>query len=120
MKIITYNLCLLGLFCFAGCATRGPVVVDQPVGPDLAHPRVQLNKGLGKLMVYSACEVEDPSSSRFPTHSPYRIYDNNEKFLRRVDNRSGSFYQDPAVVLLPEGTYKIKARATNYGVVTVS
>jgi hypothetical protein len=39
--------------------------------------------------------------------------------MRRVDNRSGSFYQDPATISLPAGTYKVEGRATNSGVVLV-
>jgi len=104
---------------FAGCATHSPVVVNEPIGPDLAPPRINLSDGQGQLVVYSALEVVNPVSSDFPTHAGYDIDDVNGKFIRRVDNRSGSFYQTPASVSLPPGEYKIKAPASNRGLVTV-
>ncbi len=39
--------------------------------------------------------------------------------MRRVDNRSGSFYQTPMTVSLPPGEYIVKGRATNVGMVNV-
>lgn len=103
----------------AGCATRSSVTVNQPVGPDLATAKVNLSQANGQLVVYSAPEAADPVDSDFPTHSGYEIDDADGKLLRRVDNRSGPFYQTPAAVALPPGKYLVKARATNYGVVTV-
>jgi hypothetical protein len=103
----------------AGCATHSSVVVNQPIGPDLAPPRVNSTSGDGQLVVYSAGEVANPVDSDFPTHSGYEIDDADGKLLRRVDNRSGPFYQSPAAVSLPSGKYWVKARATNYGLVTV-
>lgn len=95
------------------------MVVNEPVGPDLARPRVNLSQRQGQLVVYSALETASPMSSDFPTHTGYEICDMNEDPVRRVDNRSGSFYQMPATVRLPAGEYKVKARATNHGLVTV-
>jgi hypothetical protein len=103
----------------AGCATRSTVVVDQPVGPDLARPRVNLAGGNGQLVVYTAPDVANPVSSDFPTHAGYEIDDANGKLLRRVDNRSGPFYQTPAAVSLAPGQYVVKAPAANYGLVSV-
>jgi hypothetical protein len=103
----------------AGCATRSTVVIKQPVGPDLAPPRVNLTRGNGQLVVYSALEVANPVGSDFPTHAGYEIDDAEGKLLLRVDNRSGSFYQSPAAVSLAPGKYLVKAPASNYGVVTV-
>lgn len=103
-----------------GCATRSPVVVTQTVGPDLAAPRVQLSQNQGQLVVYSAVEAADVVGSRFPTHSAYKIFDANGKLLQTVDNRSGSFNQTPPAISLAPGEYKIKARATNHGLVTLT
>jgi hypothetical protein len=103
----------------AGCATHSTVVLNQTVGPDLAPPLANFTPGNGQLVVYSAPEVANPVSSDFPTHGGYEIDDADGKLLRRVDNRSGPFYQMPAAVPLPPGKYLVKARATNYGVVTV-
>ncbi len=106
---------------FAGCATE-PSVVDQPVGPDLAPPRINVNHkdNHGSLVVYSALEAVNPADSDFPTHAGYTIYDENGKLLQRVDNRSGAFDQSAAAVSLPPGEYKVKAPVTNHGMVTVS
>jgi len=103
----------------AGCATRPEIVMKQTVGPDLAQPRVAIQRGQGRLVVYSALEVADPVTAYFPTHSGYSVYDSAGKLVRRVDNRGGSFYQDPASVALPAGSYKVEGRATNAGVVLV-
>jgi hypothetical protein len=104
---------------FAGCATRATTAVNQPVGPDLAQPRVRPNQGNGQLVVYTALEVADPVSADFPTHTSYVIYDSTGKLLREVDNRSGPFYQTPKTISLPPGEYKVEGRATNSGRVDV-
>lgn len=112
---------VVALAMFAGCATDRPaVVVKDAVGPDLAPPRrLVAPAGLGQLVVYSALEVANPVSSDFPTHAAYDVYAADGKLVRRVDNRSGSFYQSPATVMLPQGQYTVKAPVANYGVVTV-
>jgi hypothetical protein len=120
MNQIKNSFCIIVLAAFAGCATRSSVVVNDPVGPNLAPPRVNLSDGKGQLVVYSAEEVVNAVASDFPTHAGYEIDDANGKFIRRVDNRSGSFYQSPASVSLPPGEYKVKAPATNHGLVTVA
>jgi len=119
MNQIRSSFCIVLVAAFAGCATHSSVVVNQPVGPDLARPRINLSNGQGQLVVYSAEEVVNPVSSDFPTHASYEIDDVDGKFMRRVDNRSGSFYQTPASVSLPPGEYKVKAPANNHGLVTV-
>ena len=119
MKTLKSSLCIFHATAFAGCATHTAVTVDQPVGPDLAQPRINLNNGAGRLLVYSALELVDQTESDHPTHSSYVIYDKTGHIVRRVDNRSGSFYQTPETVSLPPGEYKVKARATNSGMVEV-
>jgi hypothetical protein len=104
---------------FTGCASRSTVVVTQPVGPGLAPPHPRPTHQQGQLVVYSAFETVDPVSSDFPTHAAYEIEDSHGHLVRRVDNRSGPFYQSPAAVSLPAGEYEIKALATNRGLVTV-
>ncbi len=112
---------VIALAAFAGCATQQPsVVVKDPVGPDLAPPRkIVTPMGQGDLVVYTALEAVNPVSSDFPTHKAYAIYRADGKLFQRVDNRSGSFYQSPATVTLPQGEYTVKAPVANYGVVTV-
>jgi hypothetical protein len=119
MKYIKRFFSVLLVAAFAGCATQSGTVVNEPVGPDLARPKINLSQGRGQLVVYSALETVSPVSSDFPTHTGYDIYDGDGKLAQRVDNRSGSFYQTPATVRLAPGQYQVKARATNHGLVTV-
>jgi hypothetical protein len=117
LKILSQVFLIAAL---AGCATsdHSQVVVSQAVGPDLARPRIDLGQGKGRLVVYTAREVNDPVSY-FPTPSSYSIYTDDGRLLQRVDNRAGSLYQDPSLVSLPAGRYKVKGRATNDGEVLV-
>jgi hypothetical protein len=119
MKRFQHSFCFVLAALFAGCATSSNPVVKEPVGPDLAAPRINLSQGQGRLMVYSATEVDDAVNAYFPTHSAYTICDAGGKFLKHVDNRTGSFEQTPVTVSLPAGNYKVRARATNAGTVEV-
>ncbi len=111
--------CIFLVAAFAGCATRSTVVVKQAVGPDLAHPRVHPNPGNGQLVVFTARELMNTQDSYHPAHTSYAICGADGKLMRRVDNRSGSFYQSPETVSLPAGEYKVAGRATNSGQVEV-
>jgi len=122
MNAIKNSFCIALLAAaLAGCASHPSAVVSEPVGPDLAPPRVNVNRGdkEGSLIVYSAVESVNAVNSDFPTHAGYAIYDETGKLVRHVDNRSGAFNQSPATVSLPPGEYKVKAQATNHGLVTV-
>lgn len=102
----------LGLGCLTGCLTTAPLVLEQPVGPGPAS--LGSGSGQGDLVVYSALEV-NMADADHPTHASYTILTADEQPLKKVDNRTGSFYEDPVVVALPAGKYRIKARATNAG-----
>ncbi|HXS68518.1 MAG TPA: hypothetical protein VN761_06715 [Candidatus Polarisedimenticolia bacterium] len=122
MKQIKNIFCMALLAAaLAGCASGSSVVVEDPVGPDLAPPRITVNQHQkdGSLVVYSALEAANAVSSDYPTHAGYAIYGKNGKLIRHVENRSGPFDQSPETVLLPPGEYQVKARATNHGLVTV-
>lgn len=117
MKTITQSLSVLALLAFAGCASQPRVTVDQPVGP--SRPHLTSRQGEGALVVYSATEITDQAETYFPTHSSYAIYAPDGKFVEKVDNRTGSFDQEPVAVELPVGQYRIRARARNVGLVQV-
>lgn len=119
MKPFRFLFPLILVAALTGCASKPPVVVNQSVGPDLARPRIDLSQGRGQLVVYTALEVADPASSEFPTHASYDVYDMDGKLIQRVDNRSGTFYENPKAVSLPAGKYEVKAPATNHGLVRV-
>ena len=113
MKTIVKSLSVLAWLAFAGCASQPRIAIDQPVGP--SRPHFNSQKGEGALVVYSAPEITDPAQAYFPTHSPYAIYALDGKLLEKVDNRTGSFDQEPVAVQLPAGEYRVRARARNLG-----
>jgi hypothetical protein len=117
MKIPGKCLSFAALVAVVGCVAQTRTVLNQPVGP--SRSQASRRTGEGELVVYTARELNDPVASRNPTHSPYTIYGQDDHVLQRVDNRTGSFYQDPVPVSLPAGKYKIEARATNAGTVDV-
>ncbi len=120
MKTLSIAWTALAAAALMGCAATSTTVVTEAVGPDLAQPRIKVNAGMGRLLVYTARDtgIADPVAY-FPTHSSYRIFKDDGGLLRRVDNRSGTFDQQPVAVALPVGKYKIKGRATNAGEVLV-
>jgi hypothetical protein len=69
--------------------------------------------------VYSAPRVGTYAQSEYPVHTDYTIYSRDDKVVRRVDNRAGSFYQDPATVSLRPGVYRLKALTERGGFVVV-
>ncbi|HWD18047.1 MAG TPA: hypothetical protein VHB20_02115 [Verrucomicrobiae bacterium] len=118
MKKINIILSALSAAALVGCASSSNQVVTQPVGPDLAPPRVNVGAGQGRLVVYTAREMADPVAY-FPAHGAYKIYRPDGSLVSRVDNRTGTFDQEPPAVVLPVGKYKIEGHATNAGDVTV-
>jgi hypothetical protein len=54
-----------------------------------------------------------------PAHTDYTICSHDGKVLQEVRNARGLNDPEPALVRLAPGTYKIKARARNYGMVTI-
>jgi hypothetical protein len=117
MRILSCSAALAALVAFLGCASHPPYALNETVGP--SHPRASRPGGKGGLIVYSASEVVDQAESFFPTHSGYTIYLPDGQRLRKVDNRTGSFDQEPVTVTLPAGEYSLRARATNVGWVSV-
>jgi hypothetical protein len=104
-----------------GCATGKSNLVLDPVGPAPARaPAVQTTDGT--LVVYSAYVTHADSSvldPDVPEHSDYEIFTADGKLLRRVHNNWGGMLQDAEPVELPAGTYRVFARASRFGMVTV-
>ncbi|HZL42440.1 MAG TPA: hypothetical protein VFD66_04095 [Verrucomicrobiae bacterium] len=113
----TTGVLFITLAALCGCATQSGVVVTETVGP--SGPAPQSQGTTGRLIVYTATEVPAIVGSRHPTHSAYQLYAADGKRLRWVDNRAGSFYQDPVALDVPPGRYEVKGRATNSGNVSV-
>ena len=119
--------------CMAGCASPTQFAVSEPVGP---APTGQAHTLSGSsLEVYSA-RVRAPvdvykeeflwnndfGRNDFlyePAHSDYSIYTRDGKVLEHVRNARNPEDPKPAVVPLAPGTYEIKAKARDFGLVTV-
>jgi hypothetical protein len=85
----------------------------------------------GFLQVYSARErvVTDLNAEEFfwnndfgkneflhrPAHTDYDIYGDGGKLIQHVSNARDINDPDPALVPLPPGTYKVQAKAEDYG-----
>src|SRR5437870_2974038 len=98
------NYCLLvGLIALlSGCAFKGQRVVLAPVGPP---PLLEASRGArdGGLVVYSALNIgtpEDPEYAAIEYHSGYTIYSPDGKRLKSVNNRFGSYVEEPPTVSL--------------------
>lgn len=52
-------------------------------------------------------------------HTAYTIFSGDGKVFRRVTNQRGPFFEEPVGVSLPAGRYKVEARATNNGLVSI-
>ena len=105
------------VFLLAGCVGNRTFVVSQAVGPRLQS--LQNGAGNGSLLVYSAWDGLDTLDPDHEKHTGYAIFSTRGTMIESVRNRCGSFDQEPMVVSLPVGTYRVEARATNLGFVSI-
>lgn len=73
----------------------------------------------GSLVVYSATDAFDDGDVSYYTHSSYAIYTSNGKLFKNVENHISNSDEIPEVVILPVGSYVIKARSERDGYVRV-
>jgi hypothetical protein len=100
----------------AGCASK-PVTIST-VGPGPISRSAPAAKG--RLQVFSDTEThQSGDNTYYYLHSGYDIKDANGKELKYVPNHFGDMDEQPSVVTIPTGKYKIVARAASYGRVTV-
>lgn len=99
----------------SGCASRPPLVIDQPIGPldDAA------SAGTGTLVVYSGQESFN-GDPEYLVHTAYTILDPAGAIVRKVDNRGRIADREPSQVPLPAGRYKVLAQDSYYGVVALT
>ena len=133
MKYVSSIVVSTAVVCLIGCASAEPVAVSGPVGPAPAG-RAQAS-GRSSLQVSSA-RVRAPVDvnkeeflwnndfgkndfSYEPAHSDYTICTRDGKVLEHVRNARNANDPEPAVVPLPPGNYEVKAKARDYGVVTI-
>lgn len=119
MKLLLVTSVVAGTTFFSGCASLGPGLVLDPVGPP---PGTSVGTGsTGMLMVYSAYEQGAEFNSPYYRRqfTDYRILSTDGKLLQSVHNDSGTLLEAPKRIELPVGTYRIVAAANSYGRVTV-
>jgi|ERR1043165_154178 hypothetical protein len=113
---------VLGLvLIWTGCQTQPHLVLER-VGP--ASSGTPLSKvaliGSGYLVVYSATETRHSGKSlKVYPHTSYVIETEEGKFLKWISNATGPIDENPSVVRLRAGFYKIRAQDDNYGRITV-
>jgi hypothetical protein len=119
MKLLLAASVVAGGALLSGCASHGPGLVLDPVGPPpVASPGAG---STGTLIVYSAFEQGAEFNSAYyrRQYTDYKILSANSKLLQPVHNDSGLLVEAPKRVQLPVGTYRIFARANGYGEVIV-
>jgi hypothetical protein len=103
----------------SGCASHREKVIVGPVGPPPLVAPGQSEQGA--LVVYSALDFGMPGDAEMVSHhSGYQIYSADGRRFKYVNNRIGTYREDPATVSLPPGHYKIRARAAAFGSVTAN
>jgi hypothetical protein len=117
MNRFTHIIAAALLLETCGCVTQKKFVIRDPVGPGGTFAEFPGNEG--RLIVHSRREVLDATKSRHPVHTGYTIFSGDGKAFRRVTNQSGPFFEEPVGISLPPGTYKVEARATNNGLVSI-
>jgi len=119
MKLLVTTSLLAAAALLSGCASQGPALVLDPVGPAPAPPGAPGSSGT--LMVFSAfrqgADFNGPPYRR--PYTDYKILSPTGKLLQWVRNDSGALMAAPKHVELPVGTYRVVARANGYGEVTV-
>jgi hypothetical protein len=133
MKYVSSIAVSTAVVCLVGCASSAPLPVSGSVGP--APTQRAKESGSSSLQVYSA-RVRAPvdlNKEEFlwnndfgkndflyePAHSDYTIYTQDGKVFEHVKNARNYEDPQPAKVSLPPGTYRIEARARNFGWVTI-
>lgn len=105
------QISLASALLFSGCASHKTLIVSSPVGPP---PQTTPTTGrTGTLVVYSA---RDPKSDILDLpylcpHSDYAIYSSTGLLVQKVHNSTDAIIERPANVSLPEGSYRVEARA---------
>lgn len=117
------------IFGLAGCASTPDVAVLTPVSPAPAEGVKARRDGF--LQVYSARKraFTDLNTEEFlwnndfgkndflyhPAHTDYDILSEDGKLVQHVTNARDINDPHPALVPLPPGTYKLHAKAEDYG-----
>jgi|WetSurMetagenome_2_1015567.scaffolds.fasta_scaffold699310_1 hypothetical protein len=119
MKLLLAASVFVGTAFLSGCASHGPGLVLDAVGP----PPVAsvCTASTGTLMVYSAFEQGAEFNGRYyrRQYTDYKILSADGKPLQAVHNDNGTLIEAPKRVQLPVSVYRVAARANGYGEVIV-
>jgi len=121
MRALKQTLCysIVGATIFlSACVSTCQMTALQPVGP--APFERARNSPEGTLLVYSAFDqgsTSDPDA--YPHDFGYRIYFEDGNQLKYVNNWVATFSEEPAIVSLAPGRYKVVATAVRVGTVRV-
>ena len=103
------------LVFMAGCASPS-TVVRTTIGPQLAPAEAPPQ---GYLIVYTATQVSGYTVSESPVYSSYSLSRSDGTASRTIENRAGPFSENPQLLPLPSGEYRVKGLAEGGGEVTV-
>jgi hypothetical protein len=108
---------VIGASLLASCASAGPTIVQEAVGP---QPSRLSRNYTGYLIVYSATEehTDGDSPARYP-HSDYEVYTRDAKLFKQVRNALGYSDETPERISLPKGLYTVLAKSETAGSVSV-
>jgi hypothetical protein len=108
----------------SGCVTsNGNNLLLDTVGPPMSQLTTMSSISTnGTLLVYSAYRRNADFNSRDPYRQEYsdcEFSTTEGRLQQRVRNNSGTELQNVVLVTFPAGKYQVKARANDYGFVTV-
>ncbi len=110
------HLVPLVAFVLCSCATSGPYLIPEAVGPPLG---VRSYGKEGMLQVFSSTTQVNDGGIFYLPHTSYRIYSTNGSFIKFVRNHTASTDQRPEMVKLPAGDCSVTATCDGMGVVKV-
>jgi hypothetical protein len=110
------SILLASALAASGCASIPPLLVDQPIGP--LYP-VATRSNHGTLVVYSETRMfsGDPD---YLVHTGYAILTPEGGLIQQVDNHGNVLSREPTEVSLPAGRYKVLARESRHGTVSLT
>jgi hypothetical protein len=92
----------------AGCASQ-PRIVTSSLGP--TPPNMEESYGKGDLQVFTETEMQPVGDSTYYyPHTDYDILNDANQRLQNVPNHIGPMDQNPTLVTLPAGKYRVRYR----------
>ncbi len=111
---------IAALLPLAASAASPGNVVQTPAGPVTSSaPSDAQSKG--SLLVYSAFDAGAPVPGEhgYPHYSSYTLKSTDGKVLQEIKKNAGASLEEPLMVGLAPGIYRVEALANGFGVVTI-